>query len=175
MAPGANFASTPLVFDFKGRTMLALSSAGGKLHVASASPLAVATSADGIAPGALASWQDPNGARWILASDGQGVRAFTLEESAGALVLKPGWSSRALPNAAPPIVVNGVAFLLARGDAATPATVYALDASTGKELWSSGRTIASHVTTGTLASGSSRVLVSTADGTVHAFGFPIEH
>jgi outer membrane protein assembly factor BamB len=53
--------------------------------------------------------------------------------------------------------------------------LYALDASTGKELWNSGDTITSFVHSGGLSAGGSRVYVSDYEGTQYAFGFPIEH
>ena len=56
-----------------------------------------------------------------------------------------------------------------------PPAQSALDGASGKELWSSGTTITSFVTTGGLAAGGSRVYVSGYDGTQYAFGFPIEH
>jgi outer membrane protein assembly factor BamB len=50
-----------------------------------------------------------------------------------------------------------------------------LDATTGKQLWSSGNLLTSFVHSGGLSAGGSRVYVSTYDGTQYVFGFPIEH
>jgi outer membrane protein assembly factor BamB len=90
----------------------------------------------------------------------------------------------------PPAIVNGVVFALSSGEfrssdpqltaaqraqRSSPAILYALDASTGKELWNSGSTITSFVHSGGLAAGGGRVYVGGYDGTQYAFGFPMEH
>lgn len=57
----------------------------------------------------------------------------------------------------------------------TPFTIlYALDAATGKELWNSGTTITSFVHGVGPSAGDSQVYVVTHDGTVYAFGIPLE-
>jgi outer membrane protein assembly factor BamB len=53
--------------------------------------------------------------------------------------------------------------------------LYALDATTGKELWNSGKAIPSFVHSGGLAAGGSRVYVATYEGTQYTFSFPTEH
>jgi outer membrane protein assembly factor BamB len=57
----------------------------------------------------------------------------------------------------------------------SPAVLYALDARTGRELWSSGRTIASSVQGVGLSGQDGQVYVVAADGTLYAFGIPLEH
>ena len=52
--------------------------------------------------------------------------------------------------------------------------LYALDPSTGKELWSSGKTIPSFARSG-LAASAGQVYVVTFDNTLYAFGIPMEH
>jgi outer membrane protein assembly factor BamB len=52
--------------------------------------------------------------------------------------------------------------------------LYALDGSTGKELWTSGSTIASFVQGVGPSAGDSQVYVVTYDGTLYAFGMPAE-
>jgi hypothetical protein len=117
------------------------------------------------------------------------IAAFKVVEENGKPTLQPGWVSRDLVSPAPPIIVNGVVFALSTGEYApaanstvtaeqraqrsVPAILYALDASNGKELWSSGKTIASFSHSGGLASGASKVFVSTADSTLYAFGYAI--
>ena len=74
------------------------------------------------------------------------------------------------------VITNGVVFALSSGDAAskTKAVVYALDASTGKELWSSkGQiTAAGNLTGMTIANG--RLFLGTTDSTMWVFGVPME-
>ena len=58
-----------------------------------------------------------------------------------------------------------------RAQRSAPAVLYALDASTGKELWNSGKAIASFSHSGGLAVGGSKIFVSTADSTLYGFGY----
>jgi outer membrane protein assembly factor BamB len=51
--------------------------------------------------------------------------------------------------------------------------LYAIDAATGKDLWNSGKTIAT-VARGGLSAGQGNVYVPGAEGTLDAFGFAIE-
>jgi outer membrane protein assembly factor BamB len=86
----------------------------------------------------------------------------------------------------PPIIVNGVIFAASSGEyhpasgaptaaerasRSVPAVVYALDADTDKEVWSSGRTVTSFVHSGGLWAGGGQVYLSTYDNTVYAFGY----
>jgi len=155
------------------------------------------------APAALTSWQDPSGTRWILAavqakpgsfgsSNGTvtngAVVAWKVTEQGGSISLQPGWTSRDLNSPVAPMVMSGVVFALASGEnrdsklsvadrvkRSSPAVLYALDGATGKELWNSGQTMTSFVHGATLSGGASQVYATTHDGTLYAFGFPIEH
>jgi PQQ-like domain len=152
----------------------------------------------------LATWQDPAGTRWIFASSAGAVRpdtkfamnngavskgaivAFTVVDENGAPSLSPQWVSRDLVAPVTPAVVNGVVFALASGESmdkgsaaqrakkSVPAVLYALDGATGKELWSSGTTITSFVHGVGPSAGDSQVYVVTYDGTLYAFGVPME-
>ncbi len=117
------------------------------------------------------------------------IVAWKVVEQNGAVTLQPGWVSGDIAAPLPPIVVNGVVFAAASGQyqttdrsmtaaqraqRSTPAVLYALDGATGKTLWQSGDTIASF-SQGGLSSGGSTVYLGTHDGTLYAFGFPIEH
>lgn len=205
-AGNQEFTSSPVVFDFKGKDLIAVTSSDGRLHLLAAAALGAsldktpAFSAANFGAGALASWQDSTGERWVLApasgpfASGDlkngAIVAWKVVEQNGAPALKPGWVSRDLVSPLPPIVINGVVFALSSGEFRTrdaqmtaaervrrssPAILYALDGATGKELWNSGATITSFVHSGGLAGGGSRVYVGAHDGTQYAFGFPIEH
>jgi outer membrane protein assembly factor BamB len=107
----------------------------------------------------------------------------------GVPTLQPGWVSRDMITPLTPIVINGVVFALSSGELravdhpdadaqraqrSSPAVLYALDGTTGKELWNSGLTIASFARGG-LSGGGGQVYVGSNDGTLYAFGFPMEH
>jgi hypothetical protein len=141
----------------------------------------------------LASWQDKSGALWVMASivgplapdmkfpasNGPAphgsIVAFKLEEKDGHTVLTPSWASRDLTNPAPPAIANGVVFALDGGSASTHATLYALDAATGKELYSSGDAIETYTHLAGMSVGDGHVFFTTHDNTLYSFGIPLEH
>jgi outer membrane protein assembly factor BamB len=117
------------------------------------------------------------------------VVAWKVVEQNGAASLEPGWVSRDLVSPLTPLVINGVVFAVSSGEArakdskmtaaqrakaSVPAVVYALDASNGKELWNSGKTITSFARGG-VSGGAGQIYLGTYDGTLYSFGFPIEH
>jgi outer membrane protein assembly factor BamB len=84
--------------------------------------------------GALASWEDAKGTRWVLTpiwgakhpkfkapiengpvKDGA-IVAFKMEEKAGKPVLTPAWISRDMNRAEPPVIANGVIFAYGSGE-----------------------------------------------------------
>jgi outer membrane protein assembly factor BamB len=199
------FRTAPVFFNFKEKDYLAVADAQGRLYVLDAAapggvdhktPLFVTPPIAAVAAGkgihnALASWQDADGTRWILApfagalsaeAKTGGIAAFKMVEQAGKISLQQGWTSRDLTSPAAPIIVNGVVFALSTGEntavapeqraaRSTPAVLYALDGASGKEMWSSARTITGFSHSGGLASGASKVFVSTHDGNLYAFGY----
>lgn len=134
--------STPVVFEFKGKNLIAVPSEDGKLSVldtaslTNAKPLAqsAAFASPGYTTGSLASWQDPSGTRWILAaalgdaatragfpvSNGSvrsgAIVAWKVVEKDGGIALEPGWISRDMQSPLPPIIINGVIFAVAGGE-----------------------------------------------------------
>ena len=116
--------------------------------------------------------------------------AFKLVDQNGKLSLERGWTSRALVAPLAPIVVNGIVFAASSGEhkgapgaqltaaqraqRSVPAVLYALDPASGKELWSSGKTITSFARAG-LSAGAGQVYLVTYDSTLYAFGIPMEH
>ena len=139
----------------------------------------------------LATWQDKAGVTWVLASvsgpigdkfpgtngaaSHGGIVAFKVEEKGGHTVLSPGWVSRDLLNPAPPAIANGVVFALDEGNASTHATLYALDAATGKQLFSSGDAIHTYSHLAGMSLGDGHVFFTTHDNTLYSFGLPLEH
>jgi hypothetical protein len=218
--------ATGPVFDFKGKEytvhtskecrvwLLDTSSLGGEDHRTPAykTPLIcneeVQFAGAGVW-GALATWEESNGTRWILVpfwgpkhsaftapiEYGQvmqgAVAAFKLEEKGGKLQLSPAWLSRNMWQADPVVIANGVVFAYGNGEDAAQATfdaglsyntsanriarsghatLYALDALTGAELWSSGDQITSFSHFSSLAVANGRVYLGTFDGTMYCFG-----
>lgn len=117
------------------------------------------------------------------------VVAFKLADQAGKLTLEPGWASRDLTSPLGPIVINGMVFVASSGEhrpagaaltaaqraqRSVPAVLYALDGATGKEIWTSGKTITSFARAG-LSAGAGQVYLVTYDHTLYAFGIPMEH
>lgn len=217
---GNEFSSSPVIFEYRGRTLIAATTKDGRVHLLDSANLggsdhktplyvtSAATKTADFAPGALASWQEANGTRWLLApAEGAqaadlgfkaangavskgAVVAWKIVEQNGALTLQPGWASRDLAAPLPPTIINGVVFATASGEFRTSdskvtaaqraqrsarAVLYALDGATGKELWNSGATITSFTRGGALSGGVGQIYVTTYDGTIYAFGFPMEH
>jgi len=182
---GQGFTSSPVIFDYKERTLIAATTKDGRIHLLDAkdfggadhqTPLyqtPPATIAANSTPGALASWQDAAATRWVLASSGATVASWKLVDQNGALTLQTGWTSREIASPLAPLIINGVVFAASGGS--SNAVVYALDGTTGKELWNSGKSISSSMRGGGLSAGGSQVYLGTYDGTFYAFGFPIEH
>jgi outer membrane protein assembly factor BamB len=119
------------------------------------------------------------------------IVAFKVEDKAGKYTLTPAWISRDMNRAEPPVIANGVIFAYGSGEDtdqaaydiglaynraeyriknSTKAVLYALDAQTGKKLWSSGDAIASWSHWGGLSIANGRVYINTFDGYQYCFG-----
>jgi outer membrane protein assembly factor BamB len=118
------------------------------------------------------------------------IMAFKVNEEDGKPVLSPAWISRDMNVPEPPVVANGVVFAVSSGEnvrqadsagrlmnsqqrASTPvgnATLYAFDAATGKELFSSKATMPAFTHFGGVAIANGRAFVTTYDGTLYAYG-----
>jgi outer membrane protein assembly factor BamB len=116
-------------------------------------------------------------------ADQGSVMAFEvrLEADNGKPVLEPVWISRDMHTPDPPVVANGVLYALETGKNATEtrsagklpgrnAVLYALDAETGRQIYSSEKLMGSftHFSEPVVAAG--KVYVCTWDGNVYAFG-----
>lgn len=177
-------------------------SVGGADHKSALHQTAPLSSAGGGVWGGLSTWEE-NGVRWVAApiwgaanpelkiagsngaaSNGS-IVAFKVEEQGGKLALKPGWISRDLHSPVPPVITSGIVFALSTGGYTQQgtalkaknggrATLYALDAATGKEMYSTGDQVTApgNLTGLTVANG--RVFFTTADGTLYGFGIFLE-
>ena len=189
---------TPVVFAYKGKDLIAAAGADGRINLLDSQSLG---GADGKTPlyqtpslnsagrsihGALASWLDPDGTRWVLApvwgSPNGSVVAFKLEEPIGKPVLTQAWVSREMSSPLPPVITSGLVFVLSAGDymadgrpkGGSNATLVALDGATGKEMYSTGKQITApgSLTGVTVANG--RIYFTTTDNTLWAFGVFME-
>ena len=166
------FTTTPVVFTQGDRTYVAATT-DISLHVLDAASFAspvvrtapqanVRFTGDGVT-----TWQDAAGTRWLLTAGSGATIAYAFTGNS----VTERWRHE-LVNPRTPIVVNGVVFALAGGNANANAVLYALDPATGKELWSSGTTITSTASAG-MSAGTGQVYVVTLDNTVYAFGIPL--
>lgn len=194
---GHEFTSSPVIFQSGSKTLIAAATRDGRIHVldsaAVSSPVYqsdVLVPGGNFNPGALATWQDTMGSRYLLAVTGNTVTSWRVTAQSGSWALEKAWSSPEMVAPLTPLIVNGVVFAVSSGEflskdnkitaaqrvqRSVPAVVYALDGATGKVLWNSGKTITSFVHGGGLSGGGSQLYLGTHDGTMYSFGFPIEH
>jgi outer membrane protein assembly factor BamB len=119
-----------------------------------------------------------------------GIIAMKVEDKDGKPTLQPAWVSRDMVTAEPPVIANGVVYTLGGGEftgqandtegglfsaeerikRSVPAKFYALDAMTGKELFSSGEQISSFLHQAGLSVAGGKVIFGTFDGTVYCYG-----
>jgi len=116
--------------------------------------------------------------------------AFRIEEVDGKPAVQPAWISRDMNLPEPPIVAGGLVFAISNGEFARQSkgdgalfssaeriakhvgntVLYAFDAATGKQLYSSGDTMPSWTHFSGISIASGRVYVTTFDANVYAFG-----
>jgi outer membrane protein assembly factor BamB len=156
--------------------------------------------------GSLASWLKKDGTRLVYGTTGGelavpvaksygptphgGLLAVKVVEKDGKTELEPAWLSHDMMTSEPPVIVNGVVFVLAAGEftgqandtvgglysaqerieRSVPAKLYALDAATGKELYSSGDQVTSFLHQAGPSVADDKVMFGTFDGTVYCFG-----
>jgi outer membrane protein assembly factor BamB len=119
-----------------------------------------------------------------------GILAMKVKKTGDKFELVPAWLTRDMMSAEPPVVANGVVFALAAGEFTAqandtdgglynseeriknsiPAKLYAFDAATGKELYSSGDQIASFLHQSGISVAGGRIFFGTFDGTIYCFG-----
>jgi len=170
---GSTFVTSPVVFTIAEREIVAATAQDGSVLLLDAASLALLgrSTVGSRDPRGLATWEDRAGTRWLLATTLRSVLGFKATFVNGALTLETGWTSQPIGEPLPPIIVNGVAFLVSSDG---PPILYALDAATGRELWTSGRTIVSPALRPALWAGIGQVQVATSDNVVYAFGFAME-
>jgi outer membrane protein assembly factor BamB len=142
---GQPFTSSPVVFPYRGRNLIAAATKDGRIHVLDGASLSgtnpkaltvtSAYSSNGsFAPGALATWQAADGTRWLLAAvEGSPAQASGFSSTSGVIrngavaawrllgrdenvSLESGWLSRDLVSPLPPVIINGVVFAVSSGE-----------------------------------------------------------
>lgn len=153
--------------------------------------------------GGISSWEDAEGTRYVAApvwgpvsqelkvsmtngaTPNGAVVAFKVEEQGGKPVLTPAWVSRDMQSPQAPVITSGVVFALSSGsytrqgtelrpNNSTRATLYALDGSTGKEMYSTGDQVSAPANLTGAAVANGRVFFTTTDSTLYAFGIHLE-
>jgi len=169
MQRDGSYVTAPAVFKIGEKEFIAAGNEHGHLLVLDAKLELV-----GNAPGAgklssLATWEDADKVRWLLAARGSAIQAYKVSD-VGAL--EAAWTSKEMVSPAAPIIDNGVVFALSSGSRTAPAVLYALNIASGKELWSSGKSITGY-STAALSAGASKIYVGTHDGMLYAFGYTL--
>lgn len=193
---GEPFASSPVIFQYRQKVLgvAALKdgslllfdtrSLGGEDHktpLFRTKPIAGQT----FTSATVSSWMDDGARRWVLlpakASGKGAVAAWQVKEQSGSLSLELGWTSREIASPSAAMIINGVVFAASNADPAdvgskrkSPSIIYALDGKTGKELWNSGKAIASSAHNGSFSGGASQIYLGADDGNLYTFGAWIE-
>jgi outer membrane protein assembly factor BamB len=150
--------------------------------------------------GGLSTWQDQDGTRWVLApvwgpvnpelkalanngsAPNGSIIGFRVEESNGKPVLTPAWVSRDMNSPLPPVITSGVVFAVSAGEygpgerpkGSTHATLYALDGTSGKEMYTTGNQVTAPGGLNGVTIANGRVYFTTNDNTLYAFGIFLE-
>ena len=141
----------------------------------------------------FAAWQDKQGATWVIASisapvanlsselanhgqAGHGAYvAFKVEGTSDKPTMTPVWISRDMVNPAPPVITNDIVIALAAGAPGSHAVLYVLDATNGKELYSSKDEISTFAHFSGVSFGNSHAYFTDHNNVLYAFGIEMEH
>jgi outer membrane protein assembly factor BamB len=193
---------TPTIVTYKSRQILvtggkdgsvalldAASLGGDDHHTAMSETPALSTKGAKHGWDGLASWQEADGTVWVIASISAPVSvaslkgsaahgavvAFRVDDADGKPVLTPVWMSGDMINPAPARIANGVVIALAGGNPASHAKLLALDAKTGKELYSSKETIPTYTNKSGVAVGDAHAFFTDHNNVLYSFGIALEH
>jgi hypothetical protein len=141
----------------------------------------------------FATYLDDQGVRWLVASvrgpvtqefpakngdaPNGSIVAFKITFDGGKPSLTPAWRSRDMVSPAAPAIMNGLVVALSTGEPVSSkkggrAILYVLDAGTGKELYVGDKATA--YSSAGLAVANSQIYFATHDGTLYAYGIPLE-
>jgi outer membrane protein assembly factor BamB len=165
--PGPTQLSGTAAFEWQGREVVAAYGDGLVLLDGKNVGEVQAVAADGLAVS-----KTLTGRLWLYAASRTGsIVAFTVEDNGNHPVLKRSWSSPLQASAAP-VIANGIIYLLSAQSGHT--ALYALDALTGQQLYSSGSTVESPTLSAGLAVANGHICFGTQNGTLYCFGLPID-
>ncbi|MGH9655876.1 MAG: PQQ-binding-like beta-propeller repeat protein, partial [Bryobacteraceae bacterium] len=191
--PGGAAPVTPAVFNLKGQNLVVVASKNGRLYLLNSQsltggdPAAVnqtqPLSSQG-AWGAMAIWRDSDShTLWLFVPvrgsvDGANaphgaIVAFKVEDQNGKPTLVRAWVSPDMRSPEPPVTTTGIVFALDAGPH-SHATLYALDATTGKQLYSTGDQVAASAALTGITVANGRVYFATTDNTLWQFGIYIK-
>jgi hypothetical protein len=210
---GTTSGTTPVVFAHEGRDLVVSSGGDGRLYLFDSKSVGeddhktpvfrtepLSTPDHGIPDqgigGGLASWQDADGVRWVLApvwgpvnpelkvaaTNGDAphgsIVAFKVEDQNGKPALVPTWVSSDVVSPQAPVITSGVVFALSSGDKSVKgfnhATLFALDALTGKQMYSTGNQVTAPANLTGVSIANGRVFFTTTDNTLYGFGIFLE-
>jgi len=184
---------TPVVFSYKEHDVIVSATNEGRLVLLDSRSMGTPLSqtepiaSSGRIWGGLSSYEDPDGARWIYApvwsdSETGSIVAVKLEERDGKPVLTKVWASENIISPEPPVITGGMLFVLSAGKygfneypkGSSHATLFAFDAATGKEMYSTKDQVPVPATLSGLTLANGRVYFTTVDNTLWAFGIYLE-
>ena len=136
---GVAFTSSPVVFRYQDRDLVAAAAKDGRIYVFDSASLKTPLAKSqpysaNFAPRALSTWQSADGTRWLLApvigapANGAGfgnsggatpngaVAAWKLSGKGDLVALNADWLSRDLISPLPPMILNGVVFAVSSGE-----------------------------------------------------------
>ncbi len=136
---GNAFTSSPVIFRYQDRNLVAAAARDGRIYVVDAASLKSAPArsqpySTNFAPTALSTWQSPDGSRWLLApvtgapANGSGfahangatpngaVAAWKVSGQGDSITVDAAWLSRDLISPLPPMILNGVVFAVSSGE-----------------------------------------------------------
>lgn len=150
--------------------------------------------------GGLSTWEDADGGRFLyapvwgplnpdlaqMAPNGPpqhgAILAFRVEDHDGKPILTPAWVSHDMPSPEPPVITAGTVFALSAGEYGrngqpkngAHATLFALEAATGGEVYSTGNQVDAPGNLNGVTIANARVYFTTVDSTLYAFGIYLE-
>jgi outer membrane protein assembly factor BamB len=170
---GGKITAGPIVLKYKTRDIVVIGQAGAICLLDSSSLYCKRPGTEHLSTiSGISTFEEAGGTQSVLVAGSDGIASYKLDEEGGHPALTLGWTSREINSPLTPVIANGVVFGLSSSGRAT---LYGLDAATGKELYSSRNSVTGPVSPTGLTVANGRVYFGGADGTFYAFGIYMEH